>query len=85
MVIISLIVSIQEFFVERRVVVEVERCLENMGKISNSFNQWDPHDSSLRDAHGRAVAQWEGTSRKIDTISQQLQQIPTLWKNYQQK
>jgi len=67
------------------VVAEVERCLENMSKISNSFNQWDPHDSSLRDAHSRAVMQWEGMSRKIDTISRQLQQIPTLWKNYQQK
>lgn len=85
MVIISLIVSIQEFFVERIVVSEVERCLENMGKISNSFNQWDPHDSSLREAHSRAVTQWEVTSQKINTISQQLQQIPTLWKNYQQK
>lgn len=66
-------------------VAEVERCLENMSKISSSFNQWDPHDSSLRDAHSRAVTQWESMSRKIDTISQQLQQIPTLWKNYQQK
>jgi succinate dehydrogenase/fumarate reductase-like Fe-S protein len=85
MVLNSLIVPMQEFFVERKVVLEIERCLENMGKISNTFNQWDPHDSSLRDAHIRATAQWEGTSRKVDTISQQLQQIPTQWKNYQQK
>ena len=70
---------------ERKVIVEVERCLENMSKITTSYNQWDPHDPSLQDAHSKAKAQWEGMYRKVDNISQQLQQIPTQWKNYQQK
>ncbi|XP_046474495.1 muscle-specific protein 300 kDa isoform X6 [Neodiprion pinetum] len=74
-----------EFFVSRGVVLEVERCLQTLKKISTAYHLLKPDDSSLNEAAQRAENQWEDTAQRVETLREQLRKVPEQWAAYRQK
>ncbi|EZA53954.1 Nesprin-1 [Ooceraea biroi] len=75
----------REFFVNRGTVLEVERCLQTLKKISDAYNKLKPRDSSLADAAQNAERLWEETAQKVETLRAQLREVPQQWAAYRQK
>ncbi|XP_018338972.1 PREDICTED: nesprin-1 isoform X6 [Trachymyrmex septentrionalis] len=75
----------KEFFVNRGTVLEVERCLQTLKKISDAYNKFKPKDTSLVDAAQNAERLWEETAQKVENLREQLREIPQQWATYRQK
>lgn len=75
----------KEFFVSRGVVLEVERCLQTLKKISTAYHLLKPDDSSLNEAAQRAENQWEDTAQRVEILREQLRKVPEQWAAYRQK
>ncbi|XP_012253400.2 muscle-specific protein 300 kDa isoform X14 [Athalia rosae] len=75
----------KEFFVSRGVVLEVERCLQTLKKISTAYHILKPDDSSLNEAAQRAEDQWENTAQRVEILREQLRKVPEQWAAYRQK
>nr|XP_050869210.1 muscle-specific protein 300 kDa [Vespula vulgaris] len=75
----------KEFFVNRGVIHNVERCLQTLKKISNTFSQLKPNDNSLNQEIARTEHLWTETTKKIDHLKEQLYQIPQQWAAYRKK
>lgn len=75
----------KEFFVNRGTVLEVERCLQTLKKISDAHNKLKPKDTSLVDAAQNAERLWEETAQKVENLREQLREIPQQWATYRQK
>ena len=74
-----------DYFRNQGKIVKIERCLENMKRISTAYNQQNPADSILNESHRNAEQQWELMAEKIEQMRKTLQQIPAQWDNYHQK
>lgn len=81
----TIIVRNKEFFVTRGTVLEVEHCIENMKKLSETYSKWQPQDKTLSDAVTSAEQQWESLAQKVEHLRQQLYQIPAQWKTYHER
>lgn len=63
----------------------MEKCLQNLGKIAATFSQKKPGDVSLKEAHSKAISQWEGTMNRVARLKTQLDQVPAQWILYRQR
>ncbi|XP_020291842.1 nesprin-1 isoform X3 [Pseudomyrmex gracilis] len=75
----------KEFFVNRGTVLEVERCLQTLKRISDVYNKHKPKDTSLIDAAQNAERFWEETAQKVENLRKQLREVPQQWAAYRQK
>lgn len=75
----------REFFVNRGTVLEVERCLQTLKKISDAYSKLKPRDTSLIDASQNAEHLWEETAQKVENLREQLREVPQQWATYRQK
>lgn len=75
----------KQFFQDKKVISEVEKCLENLGKISVAYTQRKPKDLSLKEAYVKAISQWETMMKKAGRIKSQLEQVPAQWTKYRQR
>ncbi|KAL0110413.1 hypothetical protein PUN28_013801 [Cardiocondyla obscurior] len=75
----------REFFVNRGTVLEVERCLQTLKKISDAYCKLKPKDSTLADAVQNAERLWEETAQKVENLREQLREVPQQWATYRQK
>jgi len=75
----------REFFVNRGTVLEVERCLQTLKKISDAYNKLKPRDTTLADAAQNAERLWEETAQKVENLREQLREVPQQWATYRQK
>lgn len=81
----SILVRNKEFFVTKGTILEIEHCIENMKKISETYTKWQPQDSSLKETVQNVEKQWENLAEKVENLRQQLYQIPAQWKTYKDK
>ncbi|XP_012271233.1 nesprin-1 isoform X8 [Orussus abietinus] len=75
----------KDFFVNRGVVLEVERCLQTLKKITTAYGQLKPNDSSLEEAADRAERQWEDSAQRVEHLREQLRRVPEQWAAYRQR
>ncbi|XP_071567068.1 muscle-specific protein 300 kDa isoform X8 [Temnothorax nylanderi] len=75
----------REFFVNRGTVLEVERCLQTLKKISDAYSKLKPRDTSLADTAQNAERLWEETAQKVENLREQLREVPQQWATYRQK
>lgn len=75
----------REFFINRGTVLEVERCLQTLKKISDVYGKLKPGDTSLADAVQNAESLWEETAQKVENLREQLREVPQQWATYRQK
>ncbi|XP_043492348.1 nesprin-1 [Polistes fuscatus] len=75
----------QEFFVNRGVIQNVDRCLQTLKKISTTYSQLKPNDNSLSQEIEKTENLWIETTKKIDHLKEQLYQIPQQWAAYRKK
>lgn len=75
----------KEFFVNRGTVLEVEKCLQNLKKISNAYSQLQPNDESLAKAAYHAERMWEDSAQRVEHLREQLKQVPEQWAAYKKK
>ncbi|XP_018395829.1 PREDICTED: nesprin-1 isoform X2 [Cyphomyrmex costatus] len=75
----------KDFFVNRGTVLEVERCLQTLKKISDAYNKLKPKETSLVDATQNAERLWEETAQKVENLREQLREIPQQWATYRKK
>lgn len=75
----------QEYFKNKGIVVKIEKCLENMQRITTTYNQHLPGDAALQNGFKNAEKQWELAAEKIEAMRKTLQQIPTQWDFYHEK
>ncbi|KZC10894.1 Nesprin-1 [Dufourea novaeangliae] len=75
----------REFFVDRGTVLEVEKCLQTLKKISNAYSQLKPSDNSLAEATQNAEQLWEVSAQRVESLREQLKQVPQQWAAYKKK
>lgn len=75
----------KEFFVNRGTVLEVEKCLQTLKKISNAYSQLIPDDTSLSEAAQHAERLWEDSAQRVERLREQLKQVPEQWAAYKKK
>ena len=75
----------KEFFVNRGVVIDVERCLQTLKQISVAYTQLKPSDASLKESAQRAEQLWENTAQRVELLREQLRQVPEQWAAYRKK
>ena len=75
----------KEFFVNRGIVLQVERCLQALKKISTAYNHLQPNDTFLGETAQRAERLWENVAQKVEYLRDQLRQVPEQWAAYRQK
>lgn len=75
----------QDYFKNKGTIVQVERCLSNMERISKTYVQYDQKDQSLTNGFKNAEQQWERVAARIEDMRKTLQQIPTQWDFYREK
>lgn len=75
----------REFFVNRGTVLEVEKCLQTLKKISNAYTQLKPSDNSLAEATQNAERLWEDSAQRVEGLREQLKQVPQQWAAYKKK
>lgn len=77
---------LQEFFVNRSgKVLEIERCLQTLKKISEAYSKLKPGDSSLADATQNAERLWEASAQKVENLRKKLREVLQQWAAYRQK
>ncbi|XP_029680499.1 nesprin-1 isoform X2 [Formica exsecta] len=75
----------REFFVNRGTILEVERCLQTLKKISDAYNKLKPKDTSLTNSAENAERLWEEAAQKVENLRAQLREVPQQWAAYRQK
>lgn len=75
----------KDFFVNRGMVVQVERSLQTLKKISTAYSNLKQDDASLSEAALNAEHRWEHTASRIEALREQLRQVPQQWSAYKQK
>ncbi|XP_043257160.1 nesprin-1 isoform X11 [Colletes gigas] len=75
----------REFFVNRGTMMEVEKCLETLKKISHAYSNLKPSDTSLSEAAQNAERLWEYSAQKVESLREQLKQVPQQWAAYKKK
>lgn len=75
----------KEFFVNRGTVLEVEKCLQTLKKISDAYSQLKPNDTSLAEAAQHAENLWEDSAQRVERLREQLKQVPEQWAAYKKK
>ena len=74
-----------EFFKKNALVKKVETCLENLARLSRTFTQKMPEDLALQESYARHKDHWDTVMARINTLFNQLQQIPEQWRSYEEK
>ena len=74
-----------EFFRKNSLVKKVETCLENLARLSRTFTQKMPEDLALQESYARHKDHWDTVMSRINSLFNQLQQIPEQWRMYEQK
>ncbi|XP_078048160.1 muscle-specific protein 300 kDa isoform X4 [Augochlora pura] len=75
----------KDFFVKRGTILEVEKCLEALKKISNAYSLLKPDDQSLAEATRNAERLWEDSAQRVESLREQLKQVPQQWAAYKNK
>ncbi|CAK9831288.1 Muscle-specific protein 300 kDa, partial [Anthophora retusa] len=75
----------KEFFVNRGTVLEVEKCLQALKRISHAYSQLKPGDNSLAEAAQNAERMWEDSAQRVEHLREQLKQVPEQWAAYKKK
>ncbi|XP_017768073.1 PREDICTED: nesprin-1 [Nicrophorus vespilloides] len=75
----------KDFFYPEGVLLEARRCLENLKKISTTFAQYRPEDQTLLEAYSRAEQSWKTVNVKVESLKDQLDQVPEKWNKYYEK
>lgn len=75
----------KEFFSTKGPLGETQHCLENMKKIATTYTQHHPNDKTILEGFDKAQQQWNNINTKVETLRQQLDQIPEKWDLYYQK
>lgn len=75
----------QDYFKNKGTVLKVEKCLENMQRITTTYSQYEPMDNPLKTAFKQAEQQWEMIAERVEEMRKTLQQIPAQWDFYRQK
>ncbi|XP_076280585.1 muscle-specific protein 300 kDa [Lasioglossum baleicum] len=75
----------KEFFVKRGTILEIEKCLETLKKISKAYSQLKPDDNSLAQAAQDAERLWEDSAQRVESLREQLKQVPQQWAAYKKK
>ena len=74
-----------EFFKKNSLVKKVETCLENLARLSRTFIQKMPEDIALQESYTRHKDHWDTVMTRINSLFNQLQQIPEQWRSYEEK
>ena len=75
----------KDFFVNRGMMAQVERSLKTLKKISIAYSNAKQDDTNLNEAAQMAEHRWEQTTKRIETLREQLRQVPQQWAAYKQK
>ena len=74
-----------EFFKNSNLMKKVETCLANLASLSNTFTERMPDDLALQESYIRHKDHWDTVLARINTLFNQLQQIPEQWTTYESK
>ena len=74
-----------DFFRKNSLVKKVETCLENLARLSRTFTQKMPEDVVLQESYARHKDHWDTVMSRINSLFNQLQQIPEQWRTYEEK
>nr|XP_033322974.1 nesprin-1 [Megalopta genalis] len=75
----------KEFFVKQGTILEVEKCLEALKKIGKAYSLLKPDDDSLAEAARNAERLWEDSAQRVESLREQLKQVPQQWAAYKKK
>lgn len=75
----------QDFFKMTGSVGKIEKCLENMQRITAAYNQNHPSERHFADATENALKRWSQMTEKIEGVKKMLHKIPAQWDQYHQK
>lgn len=75
----------QEYFKAKGTVLQVEKCLETMQRLSSTYVQYDKSDQQLLNSFKAAEQQWETVAERVEAMRKTLQQIPAQWDYYHEK
>ena len=74
-----------EFFKSNNLLAKVEKCLENLQRLSKTFTEKMPEDVGLQESYARHKDHWDIVLARVDSLFGQLQQIPEQWRTYEEK
>lgn len=81
----SIITRNKVFFAPTGHILEAERCLQNLEKISSTYGQYKPEDQGLKESYMKATQQWKEVNVKVEKLREQLDRIPEKWNEYHQR
>ena len=74
-----------KFFEKSSLMKKVETCLENLARLSKTFTEKMPEDQALQESYIRHKDHWNTVISRINSLFNQLQQIPEQWRSYEEK
>lgn len=74
-----------EYFSHEWHITNIERHLDSMNRLSTTYTQRNPQDTSLSEAYKQAESVRNKMSQRIDDIRRTLQQIPAKWDLYRER
>ncbi|CAG9579065.1 unnamed protein product [Danaus chrysippus] len=80
----GILIRNEEYFRNQGKIMQVEQCLQNLKKISQSYTQ-QTGDNSLEEELRKCEQMWEATVHRVEHFRQQLQRIPAKWDAYREK
>jgi nesprin-1 len=75
----------KDFFVNREMLIKVERSLQTLKKISMAYSNFKEDDTSLSEATQNAERRWKQTTIRVEALREQLRQVPQQWAAYKQR
>lgn len=78
----SIIARNRAFFAPGGHIMEAQRCLHNLEKLSSTYIQYKSDDTSLKESCEKATEQWKNINTRIERLREQLDRIPEKWNNY---
>lgn len=75
----------QNYMANRPTIGQIEKSLENMKRLANSYAELNPSDKSLDNIVKQCEMKWANLSNNINQLEQTLHQIPVQWQTYHEK
>lgn len=81
----SILARNKQFFAPQGPMSQAYKCLESLKKISKTYLQYDPGEKTITEALNRSHERMNEINAKVESLKQQLDQIPEKWDLYNQK
>ncbi|KAK6636175.1 hypothetical protein RUM43_009828 [Polyplax serrata] len=75
----------QQYLNNGKPIIEGEKCLENLGKVSSMYTNRKPSDTSLKEAYEKDQLQWTSTMANMKRLQAHLEQVPEKWIKYREQ